>query len=70
LAADGEDSAIWLEIGIDGTPELRVVPLRVPGGAAVSAEVSSLYLYIQIVLRSLARTPQAGLECVETEKRH
>jgi len=60
LAADGEDLAIWLEIGIGGTPELRVVPLRVPGGAAVAAELSSLYRYIQIVLRSLARTPPAG----------
>jgi hypothetical protein len=60
LAADGEDSAIWLEIGTDGTPELGVVPRRIPGGAAVAAELSSLYRYIQIVLRSLARTPPAG----------
>ena len=33
---DGEDSAIWLDIGIAGTPELRGVPRRIPGGAAIS----------------------------------
>jgi hypothetical protein len=36
LYEDGEDSAIWLEIGVDGKPELGVVQRRGHGCAAVS----------------------------------
>lgn len=31
---DGKEIAIWIEIGIDGTPELRGVPPRIHGCAA------------------------------------